>query len=334
MLTRKNALNNWLKKIFPHADYKITKLAGDASHRSYYRLTTLNDTKIIMDSPPNKLSLNPFIEISKILSTEDFSTPTIHAHDLENGFLLLDDFGDKLFLQSVASTDTDILYKEALSVLAKMQTCSNNGHGLPVFDKEYMQQELALFKEWFIEKYLGITLDKNELEIVSNTFNWLTSEISSQPKSFVHKDYHSRNIMIINSENQSTAKLGIIDYQDAMHGPFTYDLVSLLKDCYIQWPHQQILDWLTFFYNEIKVPHSYSKNDFIKAFDLCGLQRHIRVLGIFSRLYLRDNKPNYLQDLPLTLNYVMSCLECYDELEPFQELMLKKIQPLFLSKLQ
>lgn len=331
MHTRENALNDWITTLLPNTSFTITPLTGDASFRRYYRLHTSTTTQIIMDAPPDKVTLDPFIRIGQQLRKHGLSTPTVHAINKIEGFVLLDDFGDELFLQAVSSDRADILYKTALTTLAHMQQCSTHDPELATFDKPFMLNELSLFQDWFLERFLGLTLEPSEEQLLHDTYHWLTDKIADQPQVFVHRDYHSRNIMLLPG---TTSKLGIIDFQDAMRGPFTYDAVSLLKDCYIQWPREQVTLWLTYFYEQLPISQTYSFTDFNCAFDLCGLQRHIRVLGTFCRLNLRDNKPNYLQDLPLTFNYVMACLECYDELQPFYDFILKRVQSTFLSKIE
>ncbi|MDP3705004.1 MAG: phosphotransferase [Legionellaceae bacterium] len=356
MHIRENALKDWLTTLFPDTAFTVSSLTGDASFRRYYRLHTANTTQIIMDTPPDKIALEPFIQIGQFLRNKGFTTPIVHAIDYTHGFVLLSDFGDDLFLQVISSHDADALYKSALKILAQMQLCSTEELNLATFDKPFMLNELSLFQDWFLERYLGLTLEPNEKQILHDTYDWLTDMISNQPKVFVHRDYHSRNIMLVprsppligsfSTESMDRANksreagteqlplnLGIIDFQDAMLGPFTYDVVSLLKDCYIQWPSKQVTLWLTYFYEQLAVS-TYSLTDFKQAFDLCGLQRHIRVLGTFCRLFLRDNKPNYLQDLPLTFHYMMTCLERYDELQLFHALILNRVQPTFLSKIE
>ncbi|MDF1758272.1 MAG: phosphotransferase [Legionellaceae bacterium] len=333
MVARENALNIWLKKLFPDNDYLLSRLAGDASHRIYYRLKRNNENLIVMDSSPELESFSQFIKVCNLLKEESISVPMIHNLDIDKGYAILDDFGESVFLQELSSRNSDQLYKSALLILAKMQPSANFAKDLQVFDKSFMLTELVLFDEWFIKRYLGLKLTKPEQEIMKDTFDWLTTQITKQPQVFVHLDYHSRNIMIIDDKDLNTNKLGVIDFQDAKRGPYTYDLVSLLKDCYIQLTQKQIDIWVEFFYNQISPPNNCSLVDFVKDFNLCGLQRHLKVLGVFSRLYIRDNKPSYLQNIPRIINYIMGCLECFPELELFQDLMLERIQPSFISKI-
>lgn len=327
MQNRQSALNEWLKIQFPHLHFTITPLTGDASFRRYFRLHQENHTRIVMDAPPDKESLSAFIHIGQALSTAGICTPQIFAADETLGFALLDDLGDLLFLNALPKSNPDILYRAAIQTLLKIQQCETTDLQLPVFDNNKLYEELCLFHDWFLQKYLNITLTSTEEQLITDTFNYLINHMLHQPQVFVHRDYHSRNIMI-----KDELKLAVIDFQDAVTGPFTYDLVSLLKDCYIQWPPEQLLNWLTYFYDNCPLKHNYTLDEFKQAFDICGLQRHLKVLGIFCRLHLRDNKSNYLNDLPLVFHYVMAYLESSDTLQDFYQLMRNKIQIAFLEK--
>ncbi|ASQ47246.1 aminoglycoside phosphotransferase family protein [Legionella clemsonensis] len=326
MQNRQNALNKWLEKILAPASYSLNPLAGDASFRRYFRLRLNTMTQVIMDAPPDKEALQPFLTVCELLTNLGVKAPRIHALDEAQGFAILDDFGDELLLKHLSPSTVNKFYAAAITIILMMQGCSPaHTANLPRFDKQFMLQEINNFREWFLCRYLKIELNAQEEHLLTTTFDWLTDKVSHQPQVFIHRDYHSRNIMVLN-DVEDDIQLGIIDFQDAMIGPFTYDLVSLLKDCYIQWPREQVLNWVTAFYEQSPLAAPYSLNDFIDAFDLCGLQRHLKVLGIFSRLYLRDNKPSYLNDLPLTLHHVMACLENYQELEPFYQFMQKRIR--------
>ena len=189
-----------------------------------------------------------------------------------------------------------------------------------------MLSELAVFREWFLNAWLDIKLSIDDELLLNNAFEWLIAQIAKQPQVLIHRDYHSRNLLVVGDA------LGVIDFQDAMYGPITYDLASLLRDCYILWPSEKITAWVAQFYHSTPVSIQISLNDFQRAFDLCGLQRHLKVLGVFCRLHLRDNKSTYLHDLPLTLNYVMTCLEKYHELQPLYHFMQQNVRQLFLQK--
>lgn len=326
MQNRQNALNKWLEQTLSPTPFSVNPLAGDASFRRYFRLNCNGITQVIMDAPPDKETMQPFFAVGELLAELGIRVPTIHAYDKTQGFAILDDFGDELLLNHLSPQTVNKLYQRAIELIILMQDCSaEQMKQLPHFNKQFMLQELNIFREWFLHSYLKIELTANEDELLSTTFSWLTDTLSQQPQVFIHRDYHSRNIMLLN-ESSKELLLGVIDFQDAMQGPYTYDLVSLLKDCYIQWPREQVIEWLSFFHQLSPLAQQKPLSDFIRAFDLCGLQRHLKVLGVFSRLYLRDNKPNYLLDLPLTLNYVMACLESYPELEPFYQFMMNRIR--------
>jgi aminoglycoside/choline kinase family phosphotransferase len=324
MHERENALKEWLIKSINRHDFILTPLAGDASFRRYFRLQYNGLSQIVMDAPPDKENSEPFVHIAQVLSKENVPTPEIVAMDLQQGFLLLGDFGDQLLLGKLKPETANHYYHKAISTLFRIQKCPITDPKLPAFDAIFMQKEMNLCPEWFFKAYLSLELLEEEHRLVNETISWLSSEVAKQPIVFIHRDYHSRNLMLV--EGQNSLFLGVIDFQDAMRGPLTYDLVSLLKDCYIAWPREEVITWVTFFYNQS--PHTsnyYSLTGFIRAFDLCGLQRHLKVLGVFSRLYLRDGKAGYLANLPLTLHYVLECCELYEELHPLLHLLQKRV---------
>ncbi|STY30953.1 putative phosphotransferase [Legionella wadsworthii] len=315
MHARENALKEWLNQTLNLNDFQLVPLAGDASFRRYFRLKYNGITRVVMDAPPEKEDLKPFIHIAKQLEKADVHTPKILEKNLEAGFLLLSDLGNQLLLNALSSETVNGYYEHAIKTLFKIQNCPIDAPLLAPFDKAHMLKEMNLCVEWFFKAFLALELNQNEYNLIQNTMEWVAEEVSLQPLTFIHRDYHSRNLMIV--QNQTDCSLGVIDFQDAMRGPITYDLVSLLKDCYISWPRHKVLEWVTFYYHQSALTRDYSLTEFIRAFDLCGLQRHLKVLGIFCRLHLRDNKPGYIKDLPLTLKYVLECTETYAELHPF-----------------
>lgn len=320
MQSRQSALNKWLEEALCFKHYTLTPLAGDASFRRYYRLDQGSTPCIIMDAPPPKEAIAPFIRIANQLRQVGVHTPIIHASDLSQGFMLLEDLGDNLLLNQLNPQTVDHYYQQALTTLVAIQACSADN--LPAFDQAFMLQEMMLFKTWFAEQYLQLTLSATEEELLTHAFTWLSQQIAGLPQVFIHRDYHSRNIMVLDGHSD----LGIIDFQDAMLGPLPYDLVSLLKDCYIQWPRDQVIAWATQFYHLSPQAQQLTLTDFIKAFEWCGLQRHLKVLGVFSRLFLRDQKSGYLKDLPLTLHYLMACLETCSELQDFYRFVVDRIK--------
>lgn len=320
MQNRENALKEWLETIIGHPQFTLTPLAGDASFRRYFRVSYNGLTRVLMDAPPEKESIQPFIDIDIILEEKGVLSPKIFAVNKEQGFLLLDDFGDQLLLKTLNAENVNDHYQIALENLFKIQANPEKAQNLPTFNKAHMLEEMALFKDWFLDKYLKLDLLSSERALINETMSWLADQIDQQPKVMIHRDYHSRNLMVMEG------KLGVIDFQDAMYGPITYDLVSLLKDCYISWPRTRVLTWAINFYHQSVLAQTMPEDEFIKAFDFCGLQRHLKVLGIFSRLYLRDSKEAYLNDLPLTLHYALECCNSYPELHAFYDVMQTRIQ--------
>lgn len=314
MHERENALKEWLTSILKQNNFVLTPLAGDASFRRYYRLHYDNLTQVVMDAPPKKENLLSFIHITQKLEQTNVCTPKILASNMQQGFLLLSDLGDQLLLNVLNSETVHQHYLNAIQTLLRIQSCDINDPMLAPFDYQFMVQEMNLCLEWFFKAYLALELSTDETALLHHSMDWIATNIAKQPILFIHRDYHSRNLMLVPHHSEST--LGVIDFQDAMRGPITYDLVSLLKDCYISWPRTQVLQWVEFFYTQNALAQTYSLTEFIRAFDLCGLQRHLKVLGVFSRLHLRDNKPGYLKNLPLTLNYILECTEIYSELHP------------------
>ena len=325
MNTRQTELNEWLIPLINDSAFTVVPLAGDASFRRYFRLHQDSQTRVIMDAPPDKEGLDSFIHVANLLAKQGIHTPAVYAVDYAQGFALLEDLGDDLLLNKISNNNADMVYTMAMQTLLTMQHTPTTHPQLPLFDQAFMLTELNVFREWFLTAYLAIQPTYEEQSVINQTFDWLTQQISQQPYVFIHRDYHSRNLIVVDNA------LGVIDFQDAMQGPFTYDLVSLLKDCYIQWPHEQLMRWVAYFHAHLPVETKMSLAEFNRAFDLCGLQRHLKVLGVFCRLHLRDQKPAYLQDLPLTFHYTMACLERYEELQPFYRLMQQIVQPHFLK---
>ena len=323
MHRRENALKEWLSQTLKQYDFHLSPLAGDASFRRYFRVQYNDTTLVVMDAPPEKEDLNPFLHVVQIFESAGIYTPKIIAKDLAQGFLLLSDLGDLLLLNVLKTDAPDVYYHHAIATLFQIQSCSVDDPKLLPFDKIHMLKEMNLCIEWFFNAYLNLEINQEELTLIQQTIEWIATEVAKQPLTFIHRDYHSRNLLLI--QNQPECTLGVIDFQDAMRGPLTYDLVSLLKDCYIYWPRAKVLEWVEYYYNQSSLANAYSLSEFIRTFDLCGLQRHLKVLGIFCRLYLRDNKPGYLKDLPLTLKYALECTEIYEELHPLYHFLQMRI---------
>lgn len=304
--SRQSMLASWLASNSFDKD-SISVLSADASFRQYYRATKSNTSYAVMDCPLEKENLESFLLITGKLKNAKLNVPEIFEVDREKGFLVMTDLGDNLYSKKLNNETVYCLYTDALEAIVKMQTkvdCSE----LKDFDK-YYEEENSLFTDWFLKKHLKTELDAALEQEITLEFNKINSIIKSIPKTFVHRDYHSRNLLITDTNNP-----GIIDYQDAVIGPVTYDLVSLLKDCYVSWNDGLIEDMLESFFNRMKSNTINNISDFRYWFEITGLQRHIKAIGIFSRLNYRDNKNNYLKDIPRTYTYIEKVLNKYEEL--------------------
>lgn len=302
----------WLKTT-SFKNYIIESAIADASFRKYYRLRDGSKTALLMDSSLEKESLKSFLDVTLRLKSADVGVPKIFEQNTEEGFLILEDFGTKHYLDILNQNNFKAYYTKAMNTILKMQKA--DATGLRLYDKEFLHVEMDLMQEWYIEKYLHVKPTELQKELIANTLDTISNIVLEQPQdTFVHRDFHSRNIML--KENN---KLGIIDYQDAMNGAITYDLVSLLKDCYVAYDRRSIKELALEFRDKkgLKVDNE----TFIKWFDFMGLQRHIKVLGIFSRLHIRDKKEGYLKDIPLTLKYVIDTANRYNETQEFAKLL-------------
>ena len=310
-----NKIKKWLSST-PYKNHSIQIASADASFRKYYRLTDDNKTVLLMDSSLEKESLAPFLDVTKKLLHVDVNAPQILEKNLEDGFLIIKDFGNTHYLNVLNDENFKTLYSKAINTILTMQKADTSE--LPLYDKAFLHVEMDLMKDWYLEKKLNITLSESEKELIERTLDAISDVVLQQPQDvFVHRDFHSRNIMIT-PQNE----IGVIDYQDAMSGAITYDLVSLLKDCYIEYEREEIEKLVLEFRDKTNL-HVDDKI-FIKWFDFMGLQRHIKVLGIFSRLHLRDKKEGYLKDIPLTLKYVVDTASRYDETKELAEFLTDK----------
>ena len=318
---RKQLLQNWLNAIPAYSFSDVVPASADASFRRYFRTADKNtgQSYVVMDAPPEKEDCEPFIRVTKLLRTAGVNAPEIIKQDLNQGFLLLTDLGDQPYLDHLSEHHADTLYSDAVSSLIHMQNIKAEAmNELPVYDNQRLRDEMALFEEWYLNRHLDVQLNDEQKTKLAATFELLIQSALEQPQTFVHRDYHSRNLMLTQKHNP-----GIIDYQDAVVGPCTYDLVSLFKDCYIEWPREKIEQWLEDYAFKSGLAHeaNFETSQFIKWFDFMGVQRHLKVLGIFARLNYRDGKEQYLNDLPLTLKYVVDACERYEELKPLQQLL-------------
>jgi len=329
MTTRLQQLNHWLSETIKTEDYQLESASGDASFRRYFRLKYNNETFIVMDAPPEQENCVPFIDVAERLLAVNINVPRILEKDLQQGFLLLSDLGNKQYLDALteASVDehyVDDLYQAAMQELLQFQQ-QVAPKGLPAYSEDLLLQEMALFRHWLLQEHLGLDLTVEMQAMLDEVFKLLANEALSQPKVFVHRDYHSRNLMINGSGGEIP---GVLDFQDAVEGPFTYDLVSLLKDCYIKWPRQQIRDWANNYFGQIADNHpDIDVTRFMRWFDLMGVQRHLKASGIFARLYHRDGKTGYLADVPRTLSYIVELHDEYPELQGLIELIQSQVMP-------
>ena len=310
------ALKNWLATT-KFSEYTLEVASADASFRQYYRLSKDTYTYIVMDASQEKASLVPFVDVTKRLLDVGVHAPQIVAQNIEAGYLILEDLGSRQLLDVLQEENQLALYSLALEEILKMQHAEASG--LPLYDKAFLHVEMDLMKTWFLEQYVALELSREDEVTIAESLEAISAEVLAQPQGyFVHRDFHSRNIMV-----GEDAVLGVIDYQDAMRGAVTYDLVSLLRDLYIALP-SELVTQLVLAFRDI-VAADVDDKTFIRWFDFMGLQRHIKVLGIFSRLYLRDGKDGYLKDLPLTLQYTCDVAQKYRETQKLSAL-LEKIE--------
>lgn len=317
MSTRENALQSWLTQQLNSNDFALSLLAGDASFRRYFRIIHQGKSWVAMDAPPEFEPIAPFVGVANLLNSHGVSVPKIEALDQGRGFILMEDLGDTVFLDTLNADTANQSYQKALDLLLQMQTIPTNQSLLGRYTATRMLSELQLFIDWFCERYLSLGLNKQEKTLLDKIFTELANEIASIDVCFVHRDYHSRNIMVV---NQNSVELSIIDFQDAIIGPYPHDVVSLLKDCYIDWPDDQQQRWCRYYFEKSSFSETRSFGQFMLDYHLCGLQRHLRILGTFSRLYLRDGKNRYLADMPRILDYINHALmvtERYPSLQQF-----------------
>ena len=295
-------------------DAAIERASADASFRSYWRVRAPGlPSAIAMDAPPGKEDIGPWLEVARRLRAAGVNAPEVLAEDRAQGFVLMSDLGTRLYLPELSDATVELLYRDALDALLAMQTHAD-ASGLPRYDERRLVAEMELFPEWFVRRHLGIELECDEWERVELVFRTLVDSALEQPEAFVHRDYHSRNLLVTGRDNP-----GVVDFQDAVLGPVTYDLVSLLRDCYIEWPDARVAAWSEA--HRTRLVHAglvrADAARWSRWFDLMGLQRHLKVLGIFCRLCYRDGKHGYLGDLPLVLRYTLRVAARYPELASF-----------------
>ncbi len=303
MPERLHQLQCWLEQACGLSGFDLAPASADASFRRYFRLTLPDGvTRIAMDAPPDREDCRPFVAIAERLAAAGLHVPRIHAADIAAGFLLLEDLGSRPYLDRLNPRTAERLYGDAIAALLRMQRGVAT-EGLPRYDRELLMGEMALFPTWLLQRHLGLAIDAARRAMLARVFEGLTASALAQPVVCVHRDYHSRNLMEVAHANP-----GIIDFQDAVAGPLTYDLVSLLRDCYIAWPRQRIEGWLDRYLADARdasLLTGVDREQLHAWFDLMGVQRHLKAAGIFARLWHRDGKSGYLADLPRTLGYIV-----------------------------
>ena len=288
--------------------------SADASFRRYFRIDAADGASyILMDAPPPQEDVRPFVRVAELFGQTGVSVPQVLAQDAEHGFLLLTDLGSTTYLRQLNADTAHKLYLDAIDALVLLQAQSQPDM-LPEYDRALLLRELQLFPDWYVAKHRGVTLDDKQQASLQKVFDALLANNLAQPQVYVHRDYHSRNLMVLDAGNP-----GILDFQDAVYGPITYDLVSLLRDAYIQWDEELVLDWAIRYWEKARRAGLAVANDidsFYRDFEFMGLQRHLKVLGIFARLYHRDGKAAYLDDMPLVMEYTRKTAGRYRELAP------------------
>ena len=320
-------LTDWLSNIESVAGIDPVPASEDASFRRYFRLQSGSQSFIVMDAPPEKEDSTPFVRIASFLESMQLNAPRVIEADLELGFLLITDLGVVPYLDELnqAPGRADDLYNDAMAALIKMQQSGAAYQAtLPPYDETLLRFELSLFHDWLCEKFLGVEFSHEDEQQWRQTCDLLVANALDQPQVFVHRDYHSRNLMVVENDNP-----GIIDFQDAVEGPYTYDLVSLLKDCYVRWPADKVREWARSFYARLDADtrqHSDEKT-FLRHFELMGVQRHLKAAGIFARLNLRDGKTGYMADIPRTVQYIVELGPKYPELNFLIALIEERVLP-------
>jgi aminoglycoside/choline kinase family phosphotransferase len=315
--TRRAALERWLKHELRQA-FTLTPASEDASFRRYWRATLDGGASYVaMDAPPDKEDCRPFVRVARMLRDAGVHAPDIVAQDLEQGFLLLSDLGSRTYLHELNPANANRLFADAIEALLRWQLATRAGE-LPPYDEALLRREMNLFPEWYVQRHLKKTLSSAQRNSLETIFALLVKSALAQPVVYVHRDYMPRNLMV------SDPNPGVLDFQDAVLGPISYDMVSLVRDAFISWNEEQVLDWSVRYWERAKgagLPVEADFGEFWRAFEWMGLQRHLKVLGIFARINYRDGKPHYLKDTPRFIDYARSVSKRYRELAPLARLL-------------
>ncbi len=311
-------LREWTQSVLPDPLLALEPASADASFRRYFRAVTAAGPHIVMDAPPSHEDCRPWLHVARLFRAAGANTPDILAENLEEGFLLISDLGSTTYLMALDDTSADRLYRDANAALVKIQAASRPGE-LPDYDRALLERELRLFPDWYLAKHLNVTLSPEQQDVMEAAFEKILANNLAQPRVFVHRDWHSRNLMVTEPDNP-----GVIDFQDAVYGPITYDLASLYKDAYIRWEEDRVLDWVVRYWEAARkagLPVHADFGEFYRDFEWMGVQRHIKVLGIFARLCHRDGKDGYLKDMPLVMDYLRRACGRYNGLGDFLRLL-------------
>jgi aminoglycoside/choline kinase family phosphotransferase len=325
---REQALSLWVARQLDCApeSIRLTPIASDAGFRRYFRFQSPSKW-LAVDAPPQTEDTRQFVSLARYLSSCQVNTPKILAADENTGFLLVEDFGDELLHRQLTPANATTLYQQTFGALLSLQACPDEPALIPRYDRELLRRELHIFSEWFVGNLLGYSLNSDETAMLDALFSDLENNALEQPQTLVHRDFHSRNLLV-----RADNTLGVIDFQGALWGGCTYDLVSLLRDCYIRWPAEQVNAWALDYrhaaINAGLLDANVKEQTYLHWFDGMGLQRHIKVLGIFARLNLRDHKPHYLKDLPLVIRYTLEVALRYPEFTPFANWFTAQLLPL------
>jgi len=314
-------LQQWVRNQPNFADAELYLISGDASFRKYYRVESAHGPFIAVDSPPDKEDNHQFQLVQKLLENNNIAVPKLIAIENQLGYMLQQDLGDTLLLSKLNESNVDQYYDNAMQLLLKLQATPVSQE-IPPYDQDLLMREMMLFKDWLIGTHLHINLTHDETISLLENFQLLMDNALNQPQVLVHRDYHSRNIMVSDDSTLST-----IDFQDAVVGPITYDLVSLLKDCYVTWPLAKVKAWVESYYQQLYLKDATDFETFWRWFELMGVQRHLKAAGIFCRLNHRDGKSGYLADIPRTLSYVLDVACRYEELEPIAHIIDHRVLP-------
>ena len=319
-MERTLALQAWLRKLFPEEKLRIEPASADASFRRYFRISFAGpgESRIAMDAPPQKENCSPFIHVAGLLRSAGLNAPEILAQDLDQGFLLLTDLGTTTYLTALKQDDTaaDALFRDAFDALIAWQLASRRDV-LPPYDRALLRRELDLFPEWYLARHLKLVLAPGQREVLERIFALILERNLAQPQVYVHRDYMPRNLML------SKPNPGILDFQDAVYGPISYDAASLVRDAFISWEEERALDWLVRYWDQARragLPVGADFGDFYRDLEWMGLQRHLKVLGIFARIHHRDGKPGYVEDAPRFVSYARAVAGRYNALSPLAHL--------------